>query len=177
MKVYVTGATGFVGAHVAEALRTAGHDVNAERVELLDPERLERAMEGCDAVVHVAALYSYDASHEEHELVNVVGTRNVLEAARATGVGRVVHTSTSGTCGPVAGRAATEDDSPPGWELKIPYKRTKLEAERLALAAGAVVVNPTAPVGEGDRKPTPTGRMIRGSRTRPDPGLRGTRPG
>jgi dihydroflavonol-4-reductase len=73
-----------------------------------------------------------------------------------------VHTSTAGTCGPVAGRAATEADEPPAWELTVPYKRTKLAAERLALEAGAVVVNPTAPVGEGDRKPTPTGRMLAG---------------
>jgi dihydroflavonol-4-reductase len=62
----------------------------------------------------------------------------------------------------VPGRAATEEDEPPAWELEVPYKRTKLAAERLALAASAVVVNPTTPVGEGDGKPTPTGRMIAG---------------
>jgi dihydroflavonol-4-reductase len=60
----------------------------------------------------------------------------------------------------VPGRLATEQDEPPAWELSVPYKRTKLAGERLALAAGAIVVNPTTPVGEGDRKPTPTGRMI-----------------
>jgi dihydroflavonol-4-reductase len=76
-----------------------------------------------------------------------------------------VHTSTAGTCGPVPGRPATEEDEPPPWELTVPYKRTKLAAERLALAAGAIVVNPTTPVGEGDRKPTPTGRMIAGVAT------------
>ena len=70
---------------------------------------------------------------------------------------------------PVAGRAATEADEPPAWELEVPYKRTKLAAERLALAAGAVVVNPTTPVGDGDRKPTPTGRMIEDVARRPDP--------
>ena len=59
-------------------------------------------------------------------------------------------------------RIATEDDGPPDWELEVPYKRTKLEAERLALAAGAVVVNPTTPIGDGDHKPTPTGKMIAG---------------
>ena len=165
MRVHVTGASGFVGSHVARELREQGHEVSGERVDLLDPERLERAMEGCDALVHVAALYSYDATPEEHELVNVIGTRNVLEAAQAMGVARIVHTSTAGTCGPVAGRPATEGDEPPAWELEVPYKRTKLEAERLALAAGAVVVNPTTPVGEGDRKPTPTGRMIAGVAT------------
>ncbi len=85
-------------------------------------------------------------------------------------MGRLVHTSTCGTCGPVAGRPATEQDSPPDWELAVPYKRTKLEAERIVLAAArdgldAVVVNPTTPVGEGDRFPTPTGRMIEGVAT------------
>jgi dihydroflavonol-4-reductase len=62
----------------------------------------------------------------------------------------------------VPGRQATEDDAPPDWELDVPYKRTKLAAEQIALAAGAVVVNPTTPVGDGDSKPTPTGRMIAG---------------
>ena len=78
---------------------------------------------------------------------------------------RIVHTSSCGTCGPVAGRAATEDDTPPEWELSVPYKRTKLEGERLAMRAAkqgldVVVVNPTTPVGPGDRRPTPTGKMV-----------------
>jgi dihydroflavonol-4-reductase len=120
-------------------------------------------MEGCGALVHVAALYSYERRDEAAlARVNIEGTKTVLAAAARAGVGRIVHTSTAGTCGPVAGRPATEEDGPPGWELAVPYKRTKLEAEKLALAAGAVVVNPTTPVGEGDTRPTPTGRMIRG---------------
>jgi dihydroflavonol-4-reductase len=78
-----------------------------------------------------------------------------------------VHTSTAGTCGPVPGRAATEEDGPPAWELGVPYKRTKLEAERLVLGAAsegldALCVNPTTPIGEGDLAPTPTGCMVRG---------------
>ncbi len=162
MKVYVTGATGFVGAHVAREFRAQSVDVRDQRVDLLDFPGLKRAISGCDAVVHVAALYSYSASAECHELVNVEGTRNVLEACAAAGVGRIVFTSTAGTCGPVRGRCATEVDRPPDWELVVPYKRTKLEAERLALAAGAIVVNPTTPVGDGDRRPTPTGAMIAG---------------
>jgi dihydroflavonol-4-reductase len=162
LKVYVTGATGFVGSHVARELREHGADVTDERVDLLDPTGLERAVAGCDAVVHVAALYSYQADPRRIERVNVEGTRNLLEACARQSVRRVVHTSTAGTCGPVPGRAATEEDQPPAWELAVPYKRTKIEAERLALAAGAVVVNPTTPVGEGDRKPTPTGQMIAG---------------
>jgi dihydroflavonol-4-reductase len=165
VKVYVTGATGFVGGHVARELRERGADVRDERVDLLDPVGLERAVAGCDAVVHVAALYSYDADPLQIERVNVEGTRNLLEACARRGVRRVLHTSTAGTCGPVRGRPATEEDVPPAWELTVPYKRTKLAAERLALEAGAVVVNPTTPVGEGDEKPTPTGRMIAGVAT------------
>ena len=160
MRVYVTGASGFVGGHVVRELRAAGADVGDEWIDLLDRERLRAAIRGRDAVFHVAALYSYDAPAAELERVNVEGTRVVVELCREERVGRLVHTSTAGTCGPVAGRAATEEDEPPAWELRVAYKRTKLEAERIALAAGAVVVNPTTPVGDGDRFPTPTGRMI-----------------
>jgi dihydroflavonol-4-reductase len=167
VRVCVTGGTGFVGAHVASELRARGAEVRAERVELLDAAALEHAFDGCDAVVHTAALYSYDGDPPAFERANVEGTRNVLRACARAGVGRLVHTSTAGTCGPVPGRAATEEDGPPRWELAVPYKRTKLEAERAVLAAAregldAVVVNPTTPVGEGDRKPTPTGRMVAG---------------
>ncbi len=160
MKAYVSGATGFVGSHVARELRQRGADVRDERVDLLDAQGLERVVRGCEAVVHVAALYSYDAPVEAFERVNVEGTRMLLDVAVRTGVRRFVHCSTAGTCGPVPGRPATEEDEPPAWELEVPYKRTKVAAERLALEANAVVVNPTAPVGEGDRRPTPTGRMI-----------------
>ena len=165
MRVYVSGATGFVGGHVAQVLREQGADVRDERVDLLDSAALERAVGGCDAVVHVAALYSYDADPGEIERVNVAGTRNVLDAAARQGVRRVLFTSTAGTCGPVSGRSASEEDEPPAWELTVPYKRTKLAAEVLAREAGAVIVNPTTPVGPGDGKPTPTGRMIAGVAT------------
>jgi dihydroflavonol-4-reductase len=160
VKVYVTGATGFVGGHVTRELRERGADVRDERVDLLDRAGLERAVAGCDAVVHVAALYSFDAAPEAFERINVEGTRTVLEVAARAGVRRFLHCSTAGTCGPVEGRQATEEDRPPVWDLEVPYKRTKLAAELLALEANAVVVNPTTPVGEGDRKPTPTGRTI-----------------
>ncbi|MGH3002495.1 MAG: NAD-dependent epimerase/dehydratase family protein, partial [Gaiellaceae bacterium] len=167
MRIYLTGASGFVGAHVRRALDEAGADVRSDRVELLDLPALERAFAGCDAVVHVAALYSYEAEEPLVEAVNVSGTRNVVEACRRRGVRRLVYTSTAGTCGPVRGRDATERDTPPDWELAVPYKRTKLAAERLVVETArdgldAVVVNPTTPVGPGDRKPTPTGRMIAG---------------
>jgi dihydroflavonol-4-reductase len=163
--VYVTGASGFVGGHVARELREQGHDVRGAWIDLLDAPRLRRAFAGCDAVVHVAALYSFRAPARELEAVNVRGTANVIEACRAGGVGRLLATSSCATCGPVPGRQATEDDSPPAWELAVPYKQTKLAAERLVLAAGGVCVNPTTPVGDGDRTPTPTGAMIRGVAT------------
>jgi dihydroflavonol-4-reductase len=165
VRVYVTGASGFVGSHVARLLREAGADVRDEWIDLLDAARLRAAIDGCEAVFHVAALYSYsrrDAAAMER--VNVEGTRNVVSACRAAGVRRLVHTSTCGTCGPVVGRDATEEDGPPAWELAVAYKRTKLAAERLVLESGldAVVVNPTTPVGEGNRFATPTRRMLDG---------------
>jgi dihydroflavonol-4-reductase len=99
------------------------------------------------------------------EAVNVRGVRNVLDAALRGPRRRIVHTSTCATCGPVPGRAAHEGDQPPDFELRVPYKRTKIAGERLALRAAAegaevVVVNPTVPVGPGDRRPTPTGKMV-----------------
>jgi dihydroflavonol-4-reductase len=164
MRVYVTGASGFVGGHVARELRERGHDVRDRWIDVLDAARLRRAIAGCDAVVHVAALYSFTAPAAELEAVNVQGTRIVIEAARAAGA-RLLATSSCATCGPVPGRQATEEDIPPEWELAVPYKRTKLEAERLVLAAGGTCVNPTTPVGDGDRAPTPTGAMVRGVAT------------
>jgi dihydroflavonol-4-reductase len=165
VRVYVTGGgRGFIGGHVVRELRAQGFEVRDEWVDLRDAEGLRRAIDGCEAVFNVAALYSFDAPEAELEAVNVGGTRNVLDACLAAGVRRLVHTSSCTTCGPVPGRVATEEDEPPAWELVVPYKRTKLESERLVLASGldAVVVNPTTPVGEGDTAPTPTGRMVRG---------------
>ena len=117
MKVYVTGASGFVGGHVVRELRAAGAEVRDEWIDLLDRDRLRRAIGGCDAVFHLAALYSYDAPESEHQRVNVEGTRVVVELCQELDVPRLVHTSTAGTCGPVPGRAANEEDSPPDWEL------------------------------------------------------------
>ncbi|HUB76728.1 MAG TPA: NAD-dependent epimerase/dehydratase family protein [Solirubrobacteraceae bacterium] len=179
MRALVTGAAGFVGSHVAQALLAAGAEVRGfdlapgdggcELVvgDVCDRAALARAIDGCDAVFHVAAVYSYRrADAARMRAVNVEGTRNVLDAAlRGARARRVVHTSSCATCGPVAGRAATEADAPAAWELRVPYKRTKLDGEALALAAAregadVVVVNPTTPVGPGDRRPTPTGRMV-----------------
>jgi dihydroflavonol-4-reductase len=131
-----------------------------------DPAAVRRAADGCELVVHAAALYSYDRrDHAAMERVNVDGTRHVLDAAARAGVRRVVVTSSATTCGPVRGRSASEDDAPPREQLAVAYKRTKIAAERVALDAAregheVVVVNPTAVVGPGDRRPTPTGRMI-----------------
>ena len=186
MRALVTGAGGFVGRHVVARLVDAGADVIAfdrrfgpdqataalgcgsEMVmgDVLDAASVRRAMDGCDAVFHLAAVYSYArADAAWMQTVNVGGTRTVLEAAARGGRRRVVHTSTCATCGPVPGRAAHEGDVPPAGELTIPYKRTKVDGESLALAAAragvdVVVVNPTVPVGPGDLRPTPTGQMV-----------------
>jgi dihydroflavonol-4-reductase len=181
MRALVTGAAGFIGSHVATALANAGAEVRAfdrrppaqpapgvEPVigDLLDADAVRRAADGCDAIFHLAALYSYArADAPAMQAVNVQGTRVVLDVAARNGRRRVVHTSSCATCGPTRGRPATEADAPPAWELDVPYKRTKLEGERLALTAAregldVVVVNPTTPVGPGDLRPTPTGQMV-----------------
>jgi dihydroflavonol-4-reductase len=188
MRALVTGATGFIGRHVVAALVGAGAEVRAfdrnrlrgtlpdrspatragvefVQGDVLDSDAVRRAVEGCDAVFHLAAVYSYARGDAAlMRAVNVDGTRNVLDAALRGGRRRIVHTSSCATCGPVPGRPATERDLPPR-ELTVPYKRTKLEGERLALAAArggadVVVVNPTTPVGLGDVRPTPTGKMV-----------------
>jgi dihydroflavonol-4-reductase len=186
MRALVTGAGGFIGRYVASMLVEAGADVVAfdrrfapdqvtaeladvaELVEgdVLDSDSVRRAVSGCDAVFHLAAVYSYARSDAAlMQVVNVEGTRTVLEAAAHGRRRRVVHTSSCATCGPVPLRAAHEGDVPAARELTIPYKRTKLDGERLALAAArtgvdVLVVNPTVPVGPGDLRPTPTGKMV-----------------
>jgi dihydroflavonol-4-reductase len=183
VRALVTGAAGFIGGHVVAGLAASGASVRAfdrrptlawtmsDRVEwvqgdVLDPDAVRRAVEGCDAVFHLAALYSY--AHSDAELmhaVNVRGTRIVLDAALRGQQRRIVHTSSCATCGPIPNRQATERDLPPPRELVVPYKRTKIEGERLALQAAregaeVIIVNPTVPVGPGDLRPTPTGKMV-----------------
>lgn len=182
MRILLTGASGFIGTRVAAALASQGAAVRAFcrsepsalaqaaewfRGDITDSAALAEALTGCQAVVHTAALYSYArADLPRMHAVNVGGTRNVVRESIVAGVRRVVVTSTSATCGPVRGRPATEADGPPPWELGVPYKATKLAAERVALSAAqsgidVLCVNPTTVVGEGDAKPTPSGKMVR----------------
>jgi dihydroflavonol-4-reductase len=183
MRALVTGASGFIGGHVVAALAREGAEIRAFdrqappngglpggaefiRGDIGDSDALRRALDGCDAVFHLAAIYSYartDAA--QMRVVNVDGTRTLLDAAARGARRRVVHTSSCATCGPVPGRRADERDLPAPSDLDVPYKRTKLEGERLALRAAregheVVVVNPTVPVGPGDLRPTPTGKMV-----------------
>jgi dihydroflavonol-4-reductase len=183
----VTGATGFVGWHVARKLLDRGDRVRAlvrdparirelEGVEpvqgdLRDPDSLARAVEGCGVVFHVAADYKlWTREPDEMFRSNVDGTRNLLSAAKSAGVERVVYTSTVGCIGvPVGGGEGVDlgDERAPVaiQEMSGPYKRSKFMAERVAAEFAAdgldvVIVNPTAPVGDHDFKPTPTGKIV-----------------
>jgi dihydroflavonol-4-reductase len=183
--ILVTGASGFIGGHVARLLAGRGQriraliratsdlrgivDLDVERVigDLRDPRSLDRAVAGCETVYHVAADYRLWA-RDPGELYasNVEGTRNLLEAAGQAGARRVVYTSTVGCIG-VKGDGTPGDENAPVAlaDMTGPYKRSKFLAEQAALeyARGGlpvVVVNPTAPVGDRDIKPTPTGRII-----------------
>ena len=185
MKAFVTGATGFLGAHVARTLAAQGADLwllvrstsdlrnleglNAERVtgDLRDPASLQRAMAGCDTVFHVAADYRlWVPDPDQMYRSNVEGTRNLLAAARKARVRRVVYTSSVATMGFRSNGHPADEESPVSLADMIgPYKRSKYMAEQLALEAGragqdVVVVNPSTPVGEMDIKPTPTGRIV-----------------
>ena len=181
----VTGGTGFVGSHVARRLCADGFSVrvlarptsplqllDSLPVEiaigdLLDADSLRKAVADCEAVFHVAADYRLWA-RDPRELYrnNVEGTEQVLAAARAAKVGRVVYTSTVGTIGFHSnGTPATEADFPQPEALVGAYKTSKFQAEQAALRYASeglpvVIVNPSAPVGEGDRRPTDTGKII-----------------
>lgn len=184
VKAFVTGATGFLGSHVARVLAEQGADLRllvrsnsnprnieglkADRVmgDLRDPASLERAISGCDSVFHVAADYRlWIRDPDQMYRSNVEGTRAVLEAARKNRVHRVVYTSSVATMGFTSNGHPADEESPVSLDDMIGhYKRSKFLAEQLALQAGSgidvVVVNPTTPVGEQDIKPTPTGRII-----------------
>jgi dihydroflavonol-4-reductase len=189
MPIFLTGATGFVGSHVAHALAEQGADLrllvrpnsNTKNIQglkanlvigdLRDPASLEKGIAGCDVVFHVAADYRlWVRDPEEMYRANVDGTRAILNAARKNGVRRVVYTSSVATIGAAAsshgGGWGADEDAPVSLANMIgPYKRSKFMAERVAIEAAqsgldVVIVNPTTPVGERDIKPTPTGRIV-----------------
>jgi dihydroflavonol-4-reductase len=185
MLAFVTGATGFLGSHVARALAAQGaqlrllvrptsdlrniEDLNAERVQgdLRDPASIEKALAGCESVFHVAADYRlWVRDPEQMYRSNVEGTRGLIEAARKQGVRRVVYTSSVATMGFTSNGHVADEQSPVSLADMIGhYKRSKFMAEQVAFDAArsgvdVVVVNPTTPVGERDVKPTPTGRIV-----------------
>ena len=185
MRVFLTGATGFLGSHVARVLAEQGADLrllvrstsslkNLEGLkaetatgDLRDPASLEKAMAGCEVVFHVAADYRlWVRNPNEMYRSNVEGTRAILAAARKNGVRCVVYTSSVATVGFTGnGRPANEDSPVSLADMVGHYKRSKFMAEQVALEAArsgmrVVTVNPTTPVGEQDIKPTPTGRIV-----------------
>jgi dihydroflavonol-4-reductase len=185
MKIFLTGATGFVGSHVARALADAGADLRiltrktstltaleGLRAEihvgdLAEPESLGAGLEGCEALVHVAADYRlWIPDPAAMYRVNVDGTRALLKMAREAGVKRVVYTSSVATLRfHTDGRPSDEETATRLTDMVGHYKRSKFLAEQEALSAArggqaVVVLNPSAPVGPGDAKPTPTGRIV-----------------
>jgi dihydroflavonol-4-reductase len=184
MRAFITGATGFVGANLARLLLEKGYEVralvrpqsNSKNLEGLDIERVEghlcdpslgEHIQGCQVAFHVAAHYSlWQSDGEELHHSNVLGTRNILAAAREAGVERTVYTSSVAAIGvPGDGTIADETYQSPVEKLVGYYKKSKYWAEQEAHAAirqgqDIVIVNPSTPIGPWDIKPTPTGDII-----------------
>lgn len=189
MKCFVTGASGFIGANLAHELVARGHGVRAlvrERSDLRgltgaecehvsgdvnDRAKLEAAMRGCDWCFHVAASYHlWLRDYAPMYAANVEGTRNVIEAAAQAGCARIVYTSTVGCIGlpkAAGGKVIPTDESTPVSRAQMSnhYKRSKWQAEGVARELASqglpvIIVNPSAPIGPRDVKPTPTGQMI-----------------
>jgi dihydroflavonol-4-reductase len=185
VKVFVTGATGFVGSHIAQELSRHGADLRvlirsssklanlegipAETVvgDLLQVDALRSALSGCDAVMHVAADYRlWVTDPDKMHATNVTGTRELLRLAREQGVPRVVYTSSVATMGFFSDGRLCDEATPVSLSNMIGhYKRSKYLAEQEAVAAAragqqVIILNPTTPIGSGDIKPTPTGRII-----------------
>jgi dihydroflavonol-4-reductase len=185
MKAFVTGGTGFVGANLVRILLEQGYSVRAlvrpksrldnlkdlNNVEIvqgnLTDSHLEQAMIGCDGLFHVAAHYSlWQRDRDLLYQSNVLGTRNILAAAKKAGIPRSVYTSSVAAIGvDPSGDPATEDYQSPVEKLIGDYKKSKYWAEQEAIAAAnagqdVVIVNPSTPIGAWDIKPTPTGDII-----------------
>jgi dihydroflavonol-4-reductase len=185
VKVFLTGATGFVGSHVARVYADAGAELrlltrsssNLKAIEgmraevvvgdLLQPEGLRSAIQGCEAVVHVAADYRlWVRDPRAMYAANVDGTRELLRISREAGVRRVVYTSSVATMGFKSDGTIVDETSPVSINDMIGhYKRSKFlgEIEAIQAARGGqevITLNPTTPIGAGDLKPTPTGRII-----------------
>jgi dihydroflavonol-4-reductase len=185
MKVFLTGATGFVGHHVARALVAEGADLrllvrkssnlaNIEGItgethvgDLSQPESLRSALAGCDAVVHVAADYRlWIPDPQTMYRANADGTRELLKLARECGVRRVVYTSSVATMHFHTDGTVVNEDTPVTLaDMVGHYKRSKFLAEQEAISAAqngqqVMILNPTSPIGTNDSKPTPTGRIF-----------------
>jgi dihydroflavonol-4-reductase len=189
MKVFITGATGFVGGHVARELTSRGADLriltrrtsnltnlkglvsgaDAETVigDLLQPDALRNAIRGCDAVMHVAADYRLWVRDPDTMIrTNVEGTRALLRIAREENVPRFVYTSSVATMGFKTDGTIVDENTPVTLDDMVGhYKRSKFLAEQVAIEAAragqsVIILNPTTPIGAGDLKPTPTGRII-----------------
>src|ERR1700726_2258975 len=186
MLAFVTGATGFLGSHVACVLAEQGAQLrllvrptsdlrnlddlqNADRVEggLRDAASISKALSGCDVVFHVAADYRlWVRDPDEMYRSNVEGTRTIFDAARKNRVRKIVYTSSVATMGFTNNGTSADENSPVSLENMIGhYKKSKYMAEEIAIGAAEsgqdiVIVNPSTPVGERDIKPTPSGRII-----------------
>jgi len=177
----VTGASGFLGWHVARLLTERGHrvralcrpnskirelDIEVVSGDLRDLQSLARAVKGCSRVFHVAADYRLWSRHpDDLYKSNVTGTRNLLEEAGKAGVEKIVYTSTVGCIGMPKDQPGDETTPVDIAEMAGHYKRSKWLAEQIALEKAQeglpiVIVNPTAPIGDHDWKPTPTGKIV-----------------
>jgi len=185
VKIFLTGATGFVGSHVVQELCRRGANLRilirptsklenlaglaAETVigDLLQVDALRSAIAGCDAVMHVAADYRlWVTDPEKMYATNVTGTRELLRIAREVGIPRVVYTSSVATMGFFSDGRISDEATPVSLAGMIgAYKRSKYQAEQEAVAAArggqqVIILNPTTPIGSNDIKPTPTGRIV-----------------